>query len=216
MLAEEQRNGSIRKGATEARRCDAATDRAGRSRMTLRSRLTRCTVLVLDALVLVGVSALWARSYRAVDSIFLWRATWGISIDSTDARVVFVKISSSASWPIGLSEGWTIRLLHDVPVIDYRESLPHSLAGRLGFAAKHITISLERGDTLPTANISIVAVPDWFACILLVVPLLHLLSPLVRNRKRRNAVCMSCGYDLRATPHRCPECGTEQTKRSLR
>ncbi|TWT45654.1 hypothetical protein RAS1_20820 [Phycisphaerae bacterium RAS1] len=70
-----------------------------------------------------------------------------------------------------------------------------------------------RFDVFPKSNQRpyefFLSVPHWF--------LMSLLSPGVlvpaffwrRNRlRRRIGCCRACGYDLQATPERCPECGT--------
>jgi hypothetical protein len=47
--------------------------------------------------------------------------------------------------------------------------------------------------------------PHWLlAALALALPVVRLL-----RRQRRHPIgnCPACGYDLRATPHRCPECG---------
>ena len=53
-----------------------------------------------------------------------------------------------------------------------------------------------------------VVIPYW--CVLapaLVPPVLRLRAILRQQRHRRQGLCPACGYDLRATPDRCPECG---------
>ena len=54
------------------------------------------------------------------------------------------------------------------------------------------------------------AIPLWFVGVAFGSPLM-LLWLLRRRAKRRPGtnLCENCGYDLRATPERCPECGTE-------
>jgi hypothetical protein len=52
------------------------------------------------------------------------------------------------------------------------------------------------------------AVPYWLPVIVFaLLPFLWLLRQALKWGKRNPAACVVCGYDLRATPDRCPECG---------
>ena len=64
----------------------------------------------------------------------------------------------------------------------------------------------DQASPAPGVRITQVTVPLWFPVLLLSV------APAVWQRRRLNrhepGQCKVCGYDLRATPDRCPECGS--------
>ncbi len=71
---------------------------------------------------------------------------------------------------------------------------------------------------MPDADGEILTLPLWpvLPIALVVTPLLtrRLSRDLVAWRRGERGCCASCGYDLRSTPERCPECGAEPVRLS--
>jgi hypothetical protein len=62
------------------------------------------------------------------------------------------------------------------------------------------------------STLTLVIVPYWLACVLFAaIPGLWLAAAVRRRFRRTAGLCPACGYDLRASPDRCPECGTLPT-----
>lgn len=77
---------------------------------------------------------------------------------------------------------------------------------RPGFWAKHWHSSPAAGHSDDDWSF---AVRDWLPmALLLVLPAVWMNRFRKTRRARRLGLCPRCGYDLRATPERCPECGT--------
>jgi hypothetical protein len=61
----------------------------------------------------------------------------------------------------------------------------------------------------PGAAFAVVALhPALLAIPLLACPTLWVIAAFRRRRRAGRGLCERCGYDLRASPGRCPECGT--------
>jgi hypothetical protein len=187
----------------------------------------RFQVLAAVSLVLALVTvALWVRSFWRRDLIEVWHLTRTpndcrktfIAAESDGGMLRFeinrerlLPIDQSLLPPIALKnfhgytpDGWSWQL----PSHTITETLP---AIPRQFQARHIPYYIRRYS--PRSNIGeddwLLEVPAWVPTTLfLVLPTAYLIRRRSMSRAVRCGLCAACGYDLRATPERCPECGT--------
>ena len=91
------------------------------------------------------------------------------------------------------------------------------LWNRLGFNCSYETNEFGNTQAIPTSSPIVdargyLSAPWWFVLgILAVLPVVggrRMLRHRCPRRRKQQGLCSVCGYDLRASAHRCPECGT--------
>jgi hypothetical protein len=154
----------------------------------------------VSSLVLsLAIMALWVRSYVASDALDWGTATGRAGMSSFRGRLslgrVIVSAASLARIPRGLS---------------YRaEPAPYAATVQLNPSWSSWTGFQVTDVNQPGFNVIDIRIPYWILASLTAMPagwwmLRHLRQP-------NPGLCPTCGYDLRASPDRCPECGRVPT-----
>ena len=190
----------------------------------------------LSLLLCVAVVALWARSHLESDSLF-WRrgeSTGDESYRSQSVTVRTLRGGVQAEWfklaartgmgwgtptdtplhwdtstPIRRPE-WTEPISErSLGVLSSRCVWPEIRKGSIWEVPAPILSATSSSDATFDNEAYRIVLPYWLVVVpLAAMALVPLLTSTCRRRRISRGHCASCGYDLRATPDGCPECGT--------
>jgi hypothetical protein len=162
-------------------------------RRLLRILLNAATVLSL--VLCVATVAMCVRSYWIEDAALLPSQNWWHRY-SLASYLGTIEIFRETLRPPSDAPRWSSDRLDGAASSELRRELRQETA----------FLSFGYRTTGVRQQMLIVHVPYWsVGVILALLPTLWTLRR--RAGKHRNGRCIVCGYDLRATPDRCPECG---------
>lgn len=168
---------------------------------------------IVSMILVVLAAALLARSLAAYDEWritrvtsdangikgdFLWKS---IGVQLTSKHLLIEYLVQPCVYPP------TSRWMVDHYLAEISPRGP--LHGEFGLIHSVATYHEEGGYWGPETNDQVV-LPTWFVMLVLAACPVYSLVSKVRQRNLEaapNRLCIHCGYDLRATPDRCPECG---------
>jgi hypothetical protein len=143
----------------------------------MRRRLLN-TAAVFSLLLSIAIVALWLRSYWCSDEITYRGPTQAIKFRSYDGSFYFITSRFMVVLP-----GWT----HIFNSRHYPAESGWMDQADLTWRAPFLSLFIWTA-----------ALPFW----MFVLPYVR-----AREDRKKQGLCRRCGYDLRATPKRCPECG---------
>ncbi len=160
----------------------------------------RKTLTILSLIGLLLSIALWGTSY--------WKCP------TFDGRSFYW---SSCAGAFHLMWGESAEMISDdsgfhVDDFGLSDLYPPGLGSRIGYYAPDLERAYnpdvaEEGGIGLLANYSYLVVPYWLTIAACAVIFAFSWQPL-RRRRKKLGLCVECGYDLRSSKERCPECGT--------
>jgi hypothetical protein len=193
-------------------------------------------LIALSALFCLATLALWIRGHYARDGLWYSTDSMRYSIHSYRGRIWFWTLSiapdpTAMVWttPLHIGTGFEVDSVSDSWYAPYigpgkgivlETDFTEAPAGwnpptRQWFGFRYVSTDswypkaqLQFG--YPTARSRAIFIPHWGLVVLTAIFPAIAAIRFARNRNRgRDNLCLKCGYDLRATPGRCPECGHE-------
>lgn len=173
----------------------------------------------VSMLLFLAMAISWVRSVSAFDE-------WDLLLSSQSGDVTFISIETGRGrlcLDTGLVAYSILRKRSPARTDDTQPEFRHfsfeplypsgmdlNHPGIRGFSAKGFEFSFFRSDSMVRFEYRLIA-PMW-AWMLLWAFLPAICGTLYKRRRsvekrKRKGLCPSCGYDLRPTPDRCPECG---------
>ena len=162
-------------------------------------------VVLTTVLVLVG----WVRGRYYIDKVFVNKETYWLEFGSADG-VWF----QSSPWvgdtpPMQVFEVGSYPRNNLFRVLRGTRQVHHRFGRRPGWWGFVVTASTHVDANGVATRHRYVEVPYWFLAAVMGVPTLWVIRGAWRHIRSRHRPghCAGCGYDLRASDDRCPECG---------
>lgn len=163
-------------------------------------------LVVVSLVLFIATGALWVSSYWKSLEVYRDKTAAGeVSLISNRGIVAYWRYWRPPSRHSSPAENRSVN--HLIPMQIREQAIP-------GFTFKQVWLALDlaKPTEFTFRDRRAVVVAHWLlATVWSVLPVIWLVSSRRHRRARRRLrlnLCPACGYDLRATPGRCPECGT--------
>jgi hypothetical protein len=165
---------------------------------------------VASLLLCIATVALWVRSYWRYDHLSCFAVDGHCVLVSGDGRLG-IMFGPNYKGPNAMRADPEFRYWNYAPpeggLPGQMEIAAYRSWRRIGFAYDPNRLEAYSNNQIAYSS-NRFYFPHWLpAAMFALHPAVHLWRRRVTRRRMASNICVACGYDLRATPDRCPECG---------